>query len=385
MDLHTILTEEAQAEGFPLASTLDLDSVLDPTPHGPPLFEKSIQHFDRWISAGHAGAMSYLARGRDRRSDPRILFPGAQSMLCVALPYTKSPAGSLDEEKGPRYARYLQGPDYHLSISDKLERVMKRVSEKLAAQSNGNDELKWKVCVDTSAILEKSWAALAGLGWIGKNTLLLHPRYGSYLFLGEVLINQRTGRGPSPLPNYCGHCTRCLNACPTDAFSEPGVLNSNRCISYWTLEKKGAIELDPSTRKKFGPWVAGCDVCQEVCPFNLKALRLMPESATELAKATDGAATHLKTWEALLKETETEYKLRVRLSAASRMKYRQFSRNLAIALRNALETSATPFWERIKPLVMHRFLKAVEELDDVSQTEWNLVLKLIEKIESHTA
>lgn len=316
MDLHQLLVKTAQKEGFPLAGSVDLDQVL---PHSN--WKETIQHLDQWLQEGYAGAMEYLARGRDRRADPRLLFPEAQSIFCVALPYPKKPAGAATPEVGPRYARYLQGPDYHLEIAEKLERVMQTV----ATQHEG---LKWKICVDTSAVLERSWAALAGLGWIGKNSLLIHPKLGSYLFLAEVLMNQPTGKAPAPLPNYCGNCTRCLTACPPQAFPQPRVLNSNRCISYWTLEKRGELGLSAADQKSIGPWIAGCDICQEVCPFNQKPSR---NDQQEIRPN----ATQVNTWDELLTESEEAYRLRVKNSAMKRIKPEQFKRNLEIARKNS--------------------------------------------------
>src|SRR5690606_9214103 len=147
---------------------------------------------------------------------------------------------------------------------DRLEALMNRLSADW--NSRLGLTLEWKVCVDTSAVLERSWAALSGLGWIGKNTLLIHPQYGSYLFLAEVLLSVRTGEGPKPLKDYCGNCTRCLSACPTGAL-EPHWLKSQDCIAYLTLEKRGAWDKNEEFKRKMGTWVAGCDLCQEVCPF----------------------------------------------------------------------------------------------------------------------
>jgi len=208
--------------------------------------------------------------------------------------------------------------------------VMKKVQAALPVEARN---LEWKVCVDTSAILERSWAALAGLGWIGKNTLLIHPQYGSYLFLAEVLINKKTGQGPKLLPNYCGNCTRCLDACPTQAFSSAGVLNSNRCVSYWTLEKRGELHLSEEDQKKMGTWVAGCVRCQEVCPFNTKPVRAA-EKALPLSDQPAPSAVDLHDWQGLLNETEEAYKARVKNSALARVKPAQFRRNLEIVFRN---------------------------------------------------
>ena len=202
----------------------------------------------------------------------------------------QAPVGS-GPETGVRYARYLRGKDYHLEIAEKLERVMQNVAK-------NHPSLQWKVCVDTSAVLERAWAAAAGLGWIGKNTMLIHPQYGSYLLLGEVLINQRVENSSSPLKDYCGNCARCLNACPTRAFTQPRVLDATRCISYWTLEKRGELALSVQDQSAVSNWVAGCDICQEVCPFNTKSERLW-----ENAPPTPAGAVSLSDWESLERES----------------------------------------------------------------------------------
>lgn len=369
MDLHTLLVECARQEGFPLAGTIDLDLAFADFSQ---TVQKNITHYDEWLKAGFAGAMEYLVRGRDRRADPRLLFPNAQSMLCVAIPYPRSTAGCESPTQGPRYARYLQGPDYHIEIAEKLERVMKNAQTHWNAIEDKSSSLKsspleWKICVDTSAVLERMWAALAGLGWIGKNTLLIHPKYGSYLFLAEVLINHKTGRGPSPLPNYCGHCTRCLKGCPTGALKDSRILDSNRCISYWTLEKRGELNLNNEDRKKMGSWIAGCDVCQEVCPFNLKPSK----EATQTPIAPDLDSTLLQTWKSLLSENTDEYRNRVKHSALKRVKPGQFSRNLAMSLWNTLlncsEEDRSFLTSRLKPLIQRRI---DQELDEIAKKEW---------------
>jgi epoxyqueuosine reductase len=267
--------------------------------------------------------MHYLTRGRDRRADPRLVMPTAQSIFTVMLPYRKTPAGSTDPSRGPRYARYLHGRDYHLDMTERLERVAIRARQETGAP------LEFKACVDTSAVLERSWAALAGLGWIGKNTLLIHPKLGSYFFLGSLLLSEPLGRGPSPLPDYCGSCTRCLHACPTRALPAPRELDSNRCISYWTLEKRGDLTLNAADQKAMGTWIAGCDLCQEVCPFNLKAAR------AETSPPPDPGAIGLDDWESLTMEAEADYRVRVRESSLNRVKPAQFARNLTIARANS--------------------------------------------------
>lgn len=346
---HSKLITSARDAGFPLAGALDLDRALNLD-----VYRDDIEFYDRWIADGHHATMQYLARGRDRRADPRLVFPEAKSILCVAWPYDSRPAGSTDPAVGPRYARYLRARDYHTDIAERLEALMKG----LAAS---DPELKWKVCVDTSAVFERRWAALAGLGWIGKNTLLIHPQLGSYLFLAVVLINRETGHGPAPIANYCGHCSRCLKGCPTGALTEPGKLDSNRCISYHTLENRSEISL-PGT----AGWIAGCDLCQEACPFNTKAIR-----ASAGAPAPEDAAIALVRWEQLLAEPEELYRVRVKGSSLSRVKPAMWRRNLAIALRDSYEllhpASRTEFARRLAPLAQERLRL---ETDSTVRSEW---------------
>ncbi|MBC7691893.1 MAG: tRNA epoxyqueuosine(34) reductase QueG [Methylotenera sp.] len=362
-DLHAQLTQAALSAGFPLSGGVDLDRVLDTE-----LFKSDVARYDSWIQAGYAGKMEYLVRGRDRRADPRLLFPDAQSIFCVAAPYPKTPGGQPDPVRGPRYARYLHGKDYHTEIASRLEALMTEI-----AARNAKLDLKFKVCVDTSAVLERTWAALAGLGWIGKNTLLIHPQHGSYLFLASVLINQKVERGATPLPNYCGNCTRCLNACPTEAFPRAGVLNAKSCISYLTLEKRGDLEVTEDFKRKMGTWVAGCDVCQEVCPFNTKASKLVSDE-----KLPDASAIEKNDWLTLLRETSEEYKLRVKDSSLSRVKPKDFSRNLAVALRNAVMANSSQSWSA-------EIIKAVTsryevEVDPAARAEWLGCMRHLKRI-----
>lgn len=348
----SILLETAKKHGFPLAGALDLDLVQ---------IQSDVHHYDQWLAAGYSGAMSYLVRGRDRRADPRLVFPEAQSILSVGQPYSAQPAGHLQPEVGPRYARYLRSTDYHEDIAERLEQLMQEVA------SQWSLPLQWKVCVDTSAVLERSWAALAGLGWVGKNTMLIHPQYGSYFFLGEVLISEKTGRGPTLLPNYCGNCTRCLDACPAQAFPLPRVLNATRCISYLTLEKRGEFGVPDEHKAKMGTWIAGCDICQEVCPFNTKV--------SKNSLTAEDQAISLNRWKELLEEDEQHYRARVKESSLSRVKPAQFSRNLANALCNALSaikgTISQGLLLELTPLIQYRF---ENETDPLVKQEWSRCL-----------
>lgn len=339
------LLRRCQAAGFPLAGLLDLDRADEVSPG----FSDHFARYEAWIRDGNHAEMKYLERGLERRRDPKILFPEARSILCLAIPYRREMPVSNQQ---PRYARYLQGEDYHQKLPRMLEPVLQ------SWKSEGGPSLtdaRWKICVDTSALLERSWASLAGLGWIGKNTLLIHPQYGSYLFLAFALLNLESGRGPIPLKNYCGHCSRCLDACPTDALVESGQLDSRKCIAYLTLEKRGPIT-DEGAQKGMGSWVAGCDLCQEVCPYNRKPLRL--EETWSLLEENE--ATRLKGWDELLRESEAEYRIRVSSSSLERVKWRDWQRNLAIALRN--QSASNPELMRDFREILEK--KVQESMDD---------------------
>lgn len=310
------LQHAALQQGFACSGAVDIDLAEN--------FSDHISVYDQWLSLGYSGEMHYLTRGRDRRANPREVFPKAKSVFCVLEKYTTSPRGALSSKEGPRYARYLQGEDYHLMMKEKLEKMMSSLKE-------SEVDLSWKVCVDTSAVLERSWAAFCGLGWIGKNKMLIHPQLGSYTFIGVVFLDQEVGCAPRVLPNYCGNCTRCLEGCPTQAFRSSGFLDSNRCISYLTLEKRGELDIDEGLKEKWGSWVAGCDVCQEVCPFNRKATAREASQGIE----EDRGAVSLKKWDELRDETEEEYRRRVKRSSLNRVKPAQFKRNLELAFQNS--------------------------------------------------
>jgi len=305
------LFERIRAVGFPLVGAVDLELAEAE-------FRKHGERYRDWISKGYHGEMGYLERGLSRRLDPKLVFPAAKSIVVAAIPYRRAP--KTQAESDPKYARYLQGPDYHRRLPELLTGALKE-----AGIEGG-----YKICVDTSAVLERSWAALAGLGWIGKNTLLIHPQLGSYLFLATVLLDRETGMKPAPLPNYCGNCSACIDGCPTSAILSPGELDSRRCISYLTLEKRGDWNsVSDETKKKMGTWIAGCDVCQEVCPYNRKPLRLDETWPTD-----DRDQALITEWPLLQAEDEAAYRSRVDDSALSRVKYSDMRRNLENARTN---------------------------------------------------
>lgn len=231
-----------------------------------------------WLAKGFAGTMGYLHRHVESRVDVRAWLPSARSVIVVALNYGQPTPPKPDPgAPGPRgrVAMYAWGEDYHVVVREKLESLVARMREQLA------EPFEAKVCVDTSAIIERELAAMAGVGWIGKNTMVLHPSLGSYFFLGAIITDLAL-TPDAPEPDHCGTCTRCLEACPTQAFPQPYIMDARRCISYLTIEHRGEIE--PELAAKMGDWVFGCDVCQEVCPYNREVRqtaepRFVPPSA----------------------------------------------------------------------------------------------------------
>ncbi len=226
-----------------------------------------LEAYQRWIAAGMHGEMGYLARPDRlaRRIDLNVILPGVRSVIVVALNYAPPPIppSVLTDPRRGRISNYAWGADYHAVMTPRLQALADWLRERAGV------EVACRVYVDTGAILERDHAQMARLGFIGKNTMLIHPRRGSYLFLGEVLTtlsfadSSRVGRA-----TMCGTCTRCLSICPTGAFPRPYVLDARRCISYLTIELKGSIP--PELRPLLGNWVYGCDLCQEVCPFTRK-------------------------------------------------------------------------------------------------------------------
>jgi epoxyqueuosine reductase len=246
-------------------------------------------------------------------------------VIVVAMSYRCSlpDSGSFDPEDGRVWvSRYAWGRDYHKIIRKRLTRLGRWLGEQRPGSS-------WRTCVDTSPILEREWAARAGLGWIGKNTMVMNRRLGSELFLG-VLLTDIPFRADKPAPEHCGTCTACLDACPTGALVKPRVLDARRCIAYLTVEHRAEIprEIEPSV----STMIAGCDICQEVCPWTRKGAADLHE---EFSPAAGRFRPRLRD---LVRFTEQEYRAWRRGSALNRISFKQFRRNLTIARRNATGT-----------------------------------------------
>ena len=299
------LTESVKA----LARQLGFDRVAI-GPAGPP---EHGAEFQRWVEAGHAATMTYLERRIEERLDPGRLLPGVASIVCVALNYHQGDAGYPSWEP---VARYAWGRDYHDVIGPRLEELAGHLRDAAGARC--------RAYVDTGPVLERDMAARAGLGWIGKNTMLLHPALGSWFFIGVVLTTAELAHD-APLPDRCGSCRACLEACPTGAFVAPYVLDARRCISYLTIEHRGA--LDPALHDRMGHWQFGCDVCQSVCPWNRKA-PVTREPAFRPAAPYPGAAS-------VLVMNDEEFRRRFAGTALTRPKAPGMRRNATIALENA--------------------------------------------------
>ena len=279
--------------------------------------------FDRlteWLARGYAGNMNYMERRHEARRHPKSILPTVRSVIMAAMNYYPGAEESPPSGHG-RVARYARGPDYH----DVLRARLKELLNWLQGVKPG---CRGRAVVDTAPLLERDFARRAGLGWIGKNTMLLNPRLGSYFFLGALLVDEELTPDQPFATSHCGTCTACLNACPTDAFPAPGWLDARRCISYLTIELRGPMPED--LRPGVGDWLFGCDICQEVCPWNRKA---PPATADECLPPSLPP-------EEILKLTLEEFNLRFADTALERTGYDGLRRNAAIVLGNAGDASA---------------------------------------------
>jgi epoxyqueuosine reductase len=293
--------------------------------------ERAAERLASWLAAGHHGEMQYMAQGLDR-SSPAALFEQVQSVVVVALPYAdaaptplrRSATGPALSPLSGRVARYARGEDYHRVLRSKLEQLGAAI-DALVGRPVGR-----RACVDSAPLLERDFAVRAGLGFAAKSTLTIVPGVGSFVLLGELLLDlplSASADESAPLSG-CGTCSRCLTACPTGAFSGPYVLDARRCISYLTIELKGAVPRE--LRALIGQHVFGCDICQDVCPWNQS--RHAPPRAAELGERAELAAPDLTT---LLFLSSSGYRKLVRGTALARVSRQRLARNAAIALGNS--------------------------------------------------
>jgi len=291
-------------------------------------------HYSRWIAQGFAGEMRYLTDYRaEKRTDPRTLLPTAGTVLSVGMlyngpePHTKA----FDSYDRAWISRYAWGEDYHHLMRERLEQ--------LAQKLHAIEPFDYKICCDTAPLLERTYARAAGLGWIGKNTCLIHEGQGSWFFLGELITSLDLPAG-MPAPDRCGTCQRCIDACPTNAIvplDGRWAIDSRSCISYLTIELRGPIP-EPH-RPGTSSHIFGCDICQDVCPWNRKA-----PSTTETAFAPQHYAPPLESMASL---TEQEFRSLFQNSPVNRARYTGFVRNVAVAMGNTGSPLMLPFLEKL--------------------------------------
>ncbi|MFN3742077.1 MAG: tRNA epoxyqueuosine(34) reductase QueG [Anaerolineales bacterium] len=308
LPLEQRIKEEARRLGFDLAGI----TTPDPPPH--------FGTFLRWLEAGRHGEMAYLTteRSLERRADPRRILPECRSIIVLAMRYPAS--HPPDTPTRGQIASYAWGKDYHIVIEERLQALAKFIIAQVG------HPLPYRYYTDTGPILERDLAQRAGLGWIGKNSCLIHPRYGSYFLLAEILLGLELTPDPPFTTDHCGRCTRCIEACPTHCILPDRTIDARRCISYLTIENKG--EIPAELRPALGNWIFGCDECQRVCPWNRFAT---PDGHPALAPHAPRADSSLR--DALSLDPEA-FAARFRHSPIKRTKRRGFLRNIAVALGN---------------------------------------------------
>ncbi len=306
-ELSRLAKAHAYALGFDLAGI----AALGPADTAPA--------FDEWLDAGYAGTMDYLSRGAEKRRDSRRALPGTTHAVVVGLDYGgREPSGPV--------ARYARGDDYHDVMKHKLHGLHERIA------ADAGRSVAGKAYVDTGPLLERDLARQAGLGWFGKNTNLINPRLGSFFFIGVLVVDIELAVDAPFEADRCGTCTRCLDACPTDAFVAPRALDAKRCISYLTIESKD--EIPDEFRSPIGELLYGCDICQEVCPWNVKFARTLfaesPFAAREALAGKDARALATE----LLSMSQPEFSVAFKGSPMKRAKLRGLRRNAAVVLGN---------------------------------------------------
>ena len=325
------LAEKIKAEALRLGFTLAGITTPETPPH--------ISTYQNWLDAGRHGSMAYLEneRARSHRNDPRLILPECQSILLLAAPYPDPNTAPAKPEQGTgKIASYAWNDDYHLLLPEKMKAIVAFIEE----DEGHSIPNRWYT--DTGPILERDLAQRAGLGWIGKNTCLINSQLGSYFFLAEILLGIELPSDEAINSDHCGTCTRCIEACPTQAILPNRTLDANRCISYLTIENKG--EIAEELRPKIGAWIFGCDICQMICPWN--------RFASPVTEAKIDPHPNLITE---LDLTPQEFNKKFKNNPVKRAKRRGYLRNVAVALGNAGDPAAIPALEKalndIEPLV----------------------------------
>ena len=339
LSLERLIKAQASGLGFDLVGITSLGPM------------ETAGEFEKWVARGYAGEMDYLPRGAEKRRDSRLPMPEATSAIVVGLDYGgRAPSGPV--------ARYARGDDYHEIMLGKLNDLHQWLESELGTPVRG------KAYVDTGPILERDLARRAGLGWFGKNTNLVNPRIGSFFFIGSLLVDLELAPDTPFQADRCGTCTRCLDACPTAAFVEPRLLDAARCISYLTIELKGAIPED--LREQMGAHVYGCDICQDVCPYNVKFAQELGEPGFA-ARAAIGDRDARSLARELLAMDDESFRGAFKGSPMKRAKRRGLARNAAVVLGNiGDDTDAAALalaTNNSEPLVQQHVSWALEQID----------------------
>jgi epoxyqueuosine reductase len=300
-DRHThFLKQEAQRLGFSLVGVSRAERM-----------DEEARRLEEWLAGGLHGKMAYMENHFDKRVDPRELVPGAKSV--VSLAYNYFTEEKQEDPEAPKISMYAYGEDYHRVVRDKLKALLEALRREAGP-------VEGRCFVDSAPVLERDWAKRGGLGWVGKNTLLINPKAGSYFFLAELVIDLELAPD-GPMKDYCGTCRRCIDACPTEAISPQGyLLDASKCISYLTIELKEAIPEE--FQGKMDNWMFGCDICQEVCPWNRFSA---PHAEPAFEPHPDLLAMNRQDW---LELTEEVFGRVFQKSAVKRSKYGGLRRNI---------------------------------------------------------
>ena len=280
-----------------------------------PLSEEA-RHLREWVARGFHASMGWMADALPRRTDPREILPGARSVVSLAMNYFSDTPHS-EEPRNGKISRYAWGDDYHEILSSRAEKLCAWLAREVPGSAS-------KLYVDTGPVMEKAWAARSGIGWLGKHTNIITTEYGSWVFLAEILTTAELETDSAAI-DHCGSCTLCIQACPTDAIVEPYLVDSNLCLSYLTIEHRGAVE--EGLRERFKGWIYGCDICQDVCPWNVKFAR--PSQERAFAPRPGNEAPDLQAW---ILMDQTQFSARFRKSPVKRAKWEGLLRNIRIVL-----------------------------------------------------
>jgi epoxyqueuosine reductase len=295
------IKEKAKEIGFDKIGVVSAQSLV----------EEGVK-FRAWLEKGFQGEMKWLEREPEKRSDPSLIFPEAKSVIVVALNYF-TPHEHLESQETGKVSRYAWGDDYHDVVGEKLKELLTWIKTEVS-------EADGKVCCDIQPIMDKAWAVRAGIGWLGKHSNVISREIGSWFFIGEIILNLELDYSDEIEPDHCGTCTMCIDACPTNAIVKPYTVDSKACISYATIELRSP-ELPPEITKNLNGWIYGCDICQDVCPWN----RFEKPSDEVRFQPRDGLVSPIL--DEILGLNDEQYAEKFRKSAIKRTKLKGLKRN----------------------------------------------------------